>query len=145
MYTIYRWVNSKQVLFVSIAWQCSFLVQFLLAERLMIILASYFVRVDVTVIYIIPSLFQVRVFSVFTKSSSDLNMTEVRRNIPSFSTVTSSFKSYIISLPLLTTTITCISILIYVLDALINGAIYDALSLSPESFFDGQGNFISNA
>ena len=72
-------------------------------------------------------------------------MTEVRRNIPSFSTVTSSFKSYIISLPLLTTTITCISILIYMLDALSDSAIYDALSLSPESFFGGQGNFTSNA
>jgi hypothetical protein len=72
-------------------------------------------------------------------------MTEVRRNIPSFSTVTSSFKSYIISLPLLTTIITCISILFYAIDALSDKALYDALSLSPDSFFDGQGNFIFNA
>ncbi|EXX62123.1 hypothetical protein RhiirA5_315250 [Rhizophagus irregularis] len=69
-------------------------------------------------------------------------MTEVRRNIPSFSTVTSSFKSYITSLPLLTTTITCISILFYVFEyvykALFSDTIYNLLSLSPVSFFSGQ-------
>ncbi|RIA96820.1 hypothetical protein C1645_802180 [Glomus cerebriforme] len=65
-------------------------------------------------------------------------MTEVRRNIPSFSAVTSSFKSYIISLPLLTTTITCISILFYVIDAVSKNSVYFALSLSPTSFFNGQ-------
>ncbi|GBC01110.1 hypothetical protein RclHR1_04070012 [Rhizophagus clarus] len=69
-------------------------------------------------------------------------MTEVRRNIPSFSTVTSSFKSYITSLPLLTTTITCISILLYVFEyvykALFSNTIYNLLSLSPVSFFNGQ-------
>ncbi|CAG8577076.1 10132_t:CDS:2, partial [Funneliformis caledonium] len=67
-------------------------------------------------------------------------MTEVRTNIPSFSTVTSSFISYIISLPLLTTTIACISILLYVVDAvqIFNSkiVIYEALSLLPEAFFD---------
>ncbi|CAJ0627336.1 1699_t:CDS:2 [Entrophospora sp. SA101] len=65
-------------------------------------------------------------------------MSQVQRNIPSFSTVTSSFKSYILSLPLLTTIIACISIIFYIIDATGSNIIYNALALEPESFFEGQ-------
>ncbi|CAJ0758698.1 4657_t:CDS:2 [Entrophospora sp. SA101] len=67
-------------------------------------------------------------------------MSQVQRNIPSFSTVTSSFKSYILSLPLLTTIIACISIIFYIIDATGSNIIYNALALEPESFFEGQSS-----
>ncbi|CAG8503223.1 7879_t:CDS:2 [Dentiscutata heterogama] len=67
-------------------------------------------------------------------------MTEVRRNIPPFTTVTSTFRSYILSLPLLTTTISCIVIVFYAFGALLfnENPIYNALSLKPEKFFGGE-------
>ncbi|KAF0482728.1 rhomboid-like protein 15 isoform X2 [Gigaspora margarita] len=67
-------------------------------------------------------------------------MTEARRNIPSFSTVTSTFRSYILSLPLLTTTISCVAIVLYAFGALLfnENPIYAALSLKPADFFQGQ-------
>ncbi|CAG8454344.1 7636_t:CDS:2 [Dentiscutata erythropus] len=67
-------------------------------------------------------------------------MSEARRNIPSFTTVTSTFRSYILSLPLLTTTISCIVIVFYAFGALLfnDNPIYNALSLKPEKFFEGQ-------
>ncbi|CAG8816043.1 18942_t:CDS:2, partial [Racocetra persica] len=67
-------------------------------------------------------------------------MTEARRNIPSFTTVTSTFKSYILSLPLLTTTISCLAILLYTLGAFLfsGNPIFDALCLWPQQFFEGQ-------
>ncbi|CAG8606535.1 9089_t:CDS:2 [Diversispora eburnea] len=66
-------------------------------------------------------------------------MSEVRRNVPSFSTVTSSFKSYILSLPILTSSVTCVAIFIYILDSLlVNSVIYDAIDLLPKKLFEGQ-------
>ncbi|CAG8641781.1 10458_t:CDS:2 [Cetraspora pellucida] len=67
-------------------------------------------------------------------------MTEARRNIPSFTTVTSTFKSYIFSLPLLTTTIACVAIVLYTVSAFLFSTtpIFNALCLKPSDFFDGQ-------
>ncbi|CAG8538576.1 3887_t:CDS:2 [Acaulospora colombiana] len=73
-------------------------------------------------------------------------MSQVRRNIPSFTAVTSSFRSYIFSLPLLTTTIVCVTILLYALDALLLSVntVYSKIDLLPEKFFEGQGSLIFN-
>ncbi|CAG8721267.1 1485_t:CDS:2, partial [Ambispora leptoticha] len=63
---------------------------------------------------------------------------QVRRNIPSFSAVTSSFKSYISSLPLLTTIIALLSILIYIVDSIqtfSNNYLFNLLALEPKAFF----------
>ncbi|CAG8580323.1 9757_t:CDS:2 [Acaulospora morrowiae] len=67
-------------------------------------------------------------------------MSQARRNIPSFTSVTSSFRSYILSLPLLTTSIVCVVIILYVLEALFLGVeiVYDEIDLLPEKFFEGQ-------
>ncbi|RHZ81167.1 hypothetical protein Glove_123g198 [Diversispora epigaea] len=66
-------------------------------------------------------------------------MSEVRRNVPSFSTVTSSFKSYILSLPILTSSVTCVAIFLYILDSLlVDNVIYDAIDLLPKKLFEGQ-------
>ncbi|KAG9306419.1 hypothetical protein G9A89_018302 [Geosiphon pyriformis] len=63
----------------------------------------------------------------------------VRRNIPSFSVVTSSFKSYIASLPLLTSIVSVVCILIYIVDAIQITKLnfFDTLSLSHVAFFNG--------
>ncbi|CAG8475083.1 6501_t:CDS:2 [Ambispora gerdemannii] len=64
---------------------------------------------------------------------------QVRRNIPSFSTVTSSFKSYINSLPLLTTIIALFCILIYIVDSIQTYAdnyLFKLLALEPNAFFN---------
>jgi membrane associated rhomboid family serine protease len=66
---------------------------------------------------------------------------QARTNIPSFSTVTSSFKSYIKSLPLLTTTIAVVVILVYIIDAVQifgENKLFDALGLLSKKFFNWQ-------
>ncbi|CAG8573047.1 7311_t:CDS:2 [Paraglomus occultum] len=65
---------------------------------------------------------------------------QVQTNISSFSAVTSSFKSYIKSLPLLTTAIAVEAILVYVLEAIqIFGEdkVFKTLGLLPKKFFKG--------